>query len=113
MHVLAILTPKPSVSLEKFGPFMIPEEKIVWKNYMTSTVGWINFQLEPLRVLIDFKAPDKATAQALLDTFPMVEAALFDIDIILSGPWLPFTALFEPEVVTSISAESLSHNQLL
>lgn len=103
MHILAVLTPKLSVSLDRFGPLMLPEEQTVWKHYAAGTIRSMNFQPEPLRVLLHFEAPDKPTVKALLDTFPMVEAALFDIDLIESGPWLPFRALFAPAAVAATS----------
>lgn len=110
MHILAILTPKPSASLDKFAPLTLPEEQVVWKHYAAGIIRSMNFQPEPLRVLLHFEAPDKATVQALLDTFPMVEAGLFDIDLIESGPWLPFTALFSPEAVPAPSACNFPSN---
>lgn len=104
MHILAILTPKPSTSFEEFEPLTLPEEQIVWKHYAAGTIRSMNFQPEPLRVLLHFEAPGKPTVQALLATFPMVEANLFDIDLIELGPWLPMVALFAPEAVPAASA---------
>lgn len=104
MHILAILTPKPSASPDDFGPLILPEEQIVWKHYAAGAIRSMNFQPEPLRVLLHFEAPDKVTVEALLETFPMVEAKLFDIDLIESGPWLPIRALFAHDAVPATSA---------
>lgn len=104
MHILAILTPKLSVSLSDFRPLQLLEEQVVWKHYTAGTIRSMNFQPDPLRVLLHFEAPDKAAVQALLDVFPMVEADLFEIDLIESGPWLPFSTLFASEAVPATEA---------
>jgi len=104
MNILALLTAKPSVSLDRFGPLMLPEEQTVWKHYAAGTLRLMNFQPDPLCVLLYFEAPGKTTVRALLDTFPMVEADLFDIVLIEAGPWIPFRVLFAPEALPTASA---------
>lgn len=97
MQILAVLSAKSSASASDFEPLLVAEERVVWKHYTAGTIRSMNFQPDPLRVLLHFEAQDKATVQGLLDTFPMVEAGLFDIDLIVSGPWLPLAALFSKD----------------
>lgn len=98
LHILAILTANPRATLSDFQPLAVEEEKVIWNHYTAGNIRSMNFQADPLRVLLHLEAPDKDEAQALLNDFPMVEAGLFDIDLITSGPWLPLTALFAKEI---------------
>lgn len=97
MLILAILTAKLTSDFADFQPFTVAEEKHVWHHYTAGNIRSMQFQPEPLRVLLHFEAPDKDNVQAMLDKFPMVEAGLFDIDLIAAGPWLPLAALFSKE----------------
>lgn len=94
MLIIAILTPRPSVSLSDFRPLQVEEEKAVWAHYAAGRIRAMHFQPDPLRVLLHWEMTDKAAVEASLNTLPMVAAGLFDIDLIAAGPWLPFTALF-------------------
>jgi hypothetical protein len=94
MQILAILTPKTTANLADFDPLRLPEEKKVWAHYTAGHIRQVNFQPEPIRVLLTFEAPDNKTVEGWLSEFPMVARSLFDIDLIAAGPWLPLEALF-------------------
>ncbi len=94
MNVLAILTPKASARLADFEPLRVPEEQKVWEYYARGDLRAMSFQPEPMRVVLNFEAPDKSTIEGWLASFPMVEAGLFDVDLIAAGPWILLQSLF-------------------
>ncbi len=96
MKILALLTPKPDKTPADFQPLFVAEEKAVWAAYRAGTLREMYFQPEPIAVSLVFEAGGTAEVEAVLRTFPMIEAGLLDIRMVTLGPWMPLEALFDP-----------------
>jgi hypothetical protein len=97
MRFLAILNPKAHATEADFRRHSLEEEKRVWALYSGDVIRQMYFQPEPIRVALVFEAASADEVRGHVDTFPMVQARLFDVDVMHLGPWLPIAALFGPQ----------------
>lgn len=97
MRFIAVLTPKAGAKEADFARHSLLEERHVWKMYVSGILRHMYFQENPVRVVLDFEADDRADVQSELEALPMVDARLFSIEIIQLGPWLPIRVLFGPQ----------------
>lgn len=95
MKILALLTPVAGKTGADFQPLMVAEEKAVWALYRAGTLREMYFQPDPVIVSLVFEAGNPTEVDAALQSFPMVQAGLLEIQIVTLGPWMPLEALFE------------------
>ncbi len=94
MKILALLKPANNTKPADFEVLMVEEERALWSAYVDGPVREMYFQADPLVVSIAVEADSKSDVQSVLDTFPMVQAKLFDIELIARGAWRNFEVLF-------------------
>jgi hypothetical protein len=97
MRYIALLTPVAGAKPEDFAQYSLQEERHVWQLYAKGVIRHMYFQADPIRVVLDFEASDKAAVQAELAELPMVMAGLFASEVIMLGAWLPLAVLFGPQ----------------
>ena len=97
MRYLILLNPKPHATEAEFRQHSLEEEKRVWALYSSGVIREMYFQPGPVRVALVLEADSEATVRSHVDSFPMVQAGLFDIDMMQLGPWLPLAILFGPQ----------------
>jgi muconolactone delta-isomerase len=97
MRFIAILTPVSVAKDADFAQYSLREERQVWKLYANGIVRHMYFQSDPVKVVLDFEADDRAAVQSELSGLPMVEVGLFSIEIIELGAWVPLAILFGPQ----------------
>ncbi|MBC8049249.1 MAG: hypothetical protein H7X92_03750 [Chitinophagales bacterium] len=95
MKILAVLTPSQGKTPKDFEPFLIKEEQALWPMYRQGLVREMYFQPDPLTISLVFEATSKTEVESQLQQLPMVDAELFQIQLITLGPWLPIEALFQ------------------
>jgi hypothetical protein len=95
MKVLAILTPSAKAEVADFGRLSLQEEKRVWELYTAQHIREMYFQQDPIRVLLVWEAESKDQVQKWLNSLPMVQENLFDMELITMGPWMPLEVLFD------------------
>lgn len=96
MKFIALLTPRAGKTEVDFLDLRLAEERRVWELYSGGVIREMHFQPQPLRVALQFEADGAEVVHRHLATLPMVDAGLFDVDVMQLGPWLPFAALFGP-----------------
>jgi hypothetical protein len=101
MKYLALLTPSPGRTLDEFGPYFVPEERVVWASYRDERLREAYFQPTPPAVILIYEAADSASVDAELDQLPMVKARLLDRQIFHLGPWLPLEKVFDKKLMES------------
>jgi len=106
MKIQALLTPKRTATPNDFEHYMVQEEQAVWAAYANGDLREMYFQAEPLVVTLVFEANDKNKVRNLLQSFPMVAAQLFDIQLVTLGYWAPFAPF-----MTNIASNELQNTK--
>ncbi|MEJ1929237.1 hypothetical protein WDZ92_03050 [Nostoc sp. NIES-2111] len=99
MKIQTILTPTGKAQKEDFEKLSFAEEKVVWQHYTQGRLREMYFQPNPIKVVLVWEADELSRIPDLLNTFPMVQAGLFQVEIISLGPWVPIMALFRDELI--------------
>lgn len=96
MRVLVILRPKEGVTLDQFVPLLEAEEKVLWKYLSEGHVRSISYAQDiPGTIVLDFESEDASQAERLASDFPLVQAGLFDTEVISLAPYQGLATLFD------------------
>ncbi|MEM6558691.1 MAG: hypothetical protein AAF219_03320 [Myxococcota bacterium] len=98
MQTMVILSPKPTTTLDAFGPLLVEEEKKLWEYQTQGQCRSIHYHgAKPGHIVLQFETSDIAEAERLVQGFPFVKAGLFDVEIIPLVPYQGLAALFGEE----------------
>lgn len=93
MQILALNKPTPTATLEQLMAMVNQEAARGWELYKTGLYRQMYNRADTPGVILMLEAEDIATAQAALNTLPMVEAGLIEFDLIPLKPFEVFNVL--------------------
>lgn len=91
MKYLVLLQGKGSPS--DFGSYEAAEASRVWELYAASKLKEIYLMTEQLGAVIVLDCADRAEAERIISSLPMVQAGLFNVSITSLGPWSEMTTM--------------------
>lgn len=95
MKILAIELENPNVTRESFTPALLEAEaERIWVLTQDSTVREAYFRLDQHSAVLILECPDMESAQAVLNTLPLVKAGLITFELLPLGPYSGFARLF-------------------
>ena len=105
MKIMALLTMAAGADPNAFAPLLVPEEQVLWSAYRKGILREWYFQPAPLAVTLIYEAADVVDVEHQIDALPMVQAGLFDRQIVTLGPWIPLEVMFEPTLKPGLAGQ--------
>jgi len=94
MKILALEKEMPGTKATQFQPHLEAEARRVWDLYQTGTLREFYFRQDRTTAVLVLECASVEEARQVLDTLPLVQAALIAFDVIPLQPYPGFARLF-------------------
>ncbi len=94
MKILAIERELPGATAEDFRPHLQAEARRAWELYQAGVFREMYFRADEAVAVLMLECADVGTAQAVLNTLPLVQAGLIAFDLIPLRAYPGFARLF-------------------
>jgi muconolactone delta-isomerase len=94
MKILVMEIEAQGVKPEQYKPHLQAEARRVWELHQSGSIRELYFRADRSEAVLILECLDVGEAQQILDSLPLVQAALITFDIIALVPYPGFARLF-------------------
>jgi hypothetical protein len=94
VKVLAVITPRESVGLDRLAPLRQAEARYVWSHYAAGAVREFYHRADKLGAVLMLEVDDLEAGRRLLDELPMLRAGLLTYELVCLAPFTIIADLF-------------------